>query len=100
MAAMIILVSNFNAGTGATNVIPGTVEVLFNFRFSTEVTDLQLMDRAEAILNKHQLDYEAEWNLSGQPFITERGDLVQAAINCIAKTTGLEAEYFNNRWHF
>ena len=85
-------VSNFNAGTGATNVIPGTVEVLFNFRFSTEVTDLQLMDRAEAILNTHQLDYEAEWNLSGQPFITERGDLVQAAINCIAKTTGLEAE--------
>ena len=85
-------VSNINAGTGATNVIPGTVEVLFNFRFSTEVTDLQLMGRAEAILNKHQLDYEAEWNLSGQPFITERGDLVQAAINCIAKTTGLEAE--------
>jgi succinyl-diaminopimelate desuccinylase len=85
-------VSNFNAGTGATNVIPGTVEVLFNFRFSTEVTDLQLIDRAEAILNKHQLDYEAEWNLSGQPFITERGDLVQAAINCIARTTGLEAE--------
>ncbi|MDE0875955.1 MAG: succinyl-diaminopimelate desuccinylase [Porticoccaceae bacterium] len=85
-------VSNFNAGTGATNVIPGTVEVLFNFRFSTEVSDLQLMDRAEAILNKHQLDYEAEWNLSGQPFITERGDLVQAAINCIARTTGLEAE--------
>ena len=85
-------VSNFNAGTGATNVIPGTVEVLFNFRFSTEVTDLQLMGRAEAILNKHQLDYEAEWNLSGQPFITERGDLVQAAINCIARTTGLEAE--------
>ncbi len=85
-------VSNINAGTGATNVIPGTVEVLFNFRFSTEVTDLQLMDRAEAILNKHQLDYEAEWNLSGQPFITERGDLVQAAINCIARTTGLEAE--------
>ena len=85
-------VSNFNAGTGATNVIPGTVEVLFNFRFSTEVTDLQLMERAEAILNKHQLDYEAEWNLSGQPFITERGDLVQAAINCIARTTGLEAE--------
>jgi succinyl-diaminopimelate desuccinylase len=85
-------VSNINAGTGATNVIPGTVEVLFNFRFSTEVTDLQLMGRAEAILNKHQLDYEAEWNLSGQPFITERGDLVQAAINCIAKTAGLEAE--------
>ena len=85
-------VSNFNAGTGATNVIPGTVEVLFNFRFSTEVTDLQLMGRAEAILNKHQLDYEAEWNLSGQPFITERGDLVQAAINCIARTAGLEAE--------
>jgi succinyl-diaminopimelate desuccinylase len=85
-------VSNINAGTGATNVIPGTVEVLFNFRFSTEVTDLQLMGRAEAILNKHQLDYEAEWNLSGQPFITERGDLVQAAINCIARTAGLEAE--------
>ncbi|MCS5593939.1 MAG: succinyl-diaminopimelate desuccinylase [Porticoccaceae bacterium] len=84
--------SNINAGTGTTNVIPGTVEVLFNFRFSTEVTDLQLRDRAEAILNKHQLDYEAEWNLSGQPFITERGDLVQAAMNCIAKTTGLEAE--------
>ena len=85
-------ISNINAGTGATNVIPGSIKVVFNFRFSTEVTELELKDRAEAILSKHQLDYEAVWSLSGQPFLTEKGDLVQAALNGIAKTTHLEAQ--------
>ena len=76
----------------ATNVIPGTVEVLFNFRFSTELTEGQLRDRTEAILDKYPIEYEAEWNLSGQPFLTVKGDLVEAAITSIAKVTGLESE--------
>ena len=85
-------ISNINGGTGATNVIPGTIEVLFNFRFSTELNERQLRDRAEAILDKHHLDYEAEWNLSGQPFLTAKGDLVEAAIRGISEATGLDAE--------
>ena len=59
-------VSNINGGTGATNVIPGEVEVVFNFRFSTELTEQVLRDRTEAILNKHKLQYELRWTLSGQ----------------------------------
>ena len=85
-------ISNINGGSGATNVIPGTVEVLFNFRFSTELTEGQLRDRTEAILDKYPIEYEAEWNLSGQPFLTVKGDLVEAAITSIAKVTGLESE--------
>lgn len=85
-------ISNINGGSGATNVIPGTVEVLFNFRFSTELTEGQLRDRTEAILDNYPIEYEAEWNLSGQPFLTVKGDLVEAAITSIAKVTGLESE--------
>ena len=85
-------ISNINGGSGATNVIPGTVEVLFNFRFSTELTEGHLRDRTEAILDKYPIEYEAEWNLSGQPFLTVKGDLVEAAITSIAKVTGLESE--------
>lgn len=83
-------VSNLNAGTGATNVIPGTAEALFNFRFSTEVTDQELRERTEAILNQHGLEYTLEWTLSGQPFRTERGALLNAVQNAIHKVTGYE----------
>ena len=76
-------ISNLNAGTGATNVIPGSCEVVFNFRFSTELTEDDLRRRTEAILDKHGLDYEVEWKLSGQPFLTDRGALVDATVAAI-----------------
>jgi succinyl-diaminopimelate desuccinylase len=85
-------ISNINGGTGATNVIPGTLEVLFNFRFSTELTERQLRDRTEAILDRYPIEYEVEWHLSGQPFLTAKGDLVEAALKSISKITGLDSE--------
>ena len=85
-------VSNINAGTGATNVIPGSLEVIFNFRFSTEVTEQELRERTIAILDKHQLQYELNWNLSGQPFLTAEGDLVEAAVAAISEVAGIETE--------
>lgn len=81
-------VSNIHGGTGATNVIPGDVQVVFNFRFSTAVTDAQLRERTEAILRAHKLDFEIDWQLSGQPFLTAAGALVEAAIESIAEVTG------------
>ena len=85
-------ISNINGGTGATNVIPGEIEVQFNFRFSTEVTQEQLRARTEAILRTHPLDYDLQWHLSGQPFLTASGELVDAAIDSIRDITGLDAE--------
>jgi succinyl-diaminopimelate desuccinylase len=85
-------ISNINGGTGATNVIPGQLEVVFNFRFSTEVTDQQLRDRTTEILDKHQLNYELNWHLSGQPFLTAEGALVDAAVKAVKEITGLDTE--------
>ena len=85
-------ISNIHAGTGATNVIPGHLEVLFNFRFSTETTDAELRQRVEALLDRHGLDYDIEWSLSGQPFLTPEGELVEAARAAIREVTGLETE--------
>jgi succinyl-diaminopimelate desuccinylase len=85
-------VSNINGGTGATNVIPGEVEVLFNFRFSTEVTEQQLRERTEAVLEAHELDYCIEWALSGQAFLTPKGELVEAVTASIREELALEAE--------
>lgn len=85
-------ISNINGGTGATNVIPGELEVQFNFRFSTEVTDAQLRERAEAILRAHELDYSVQWHLSGQPFLTPGGALVEAAAASIRDVTGLDTQ--------
>lgn len=85
-------ISNINGGTGATNVIPGEVQVVFNFRFSTEVTAQELKQRTQAILDRHQLDYDIEWNLSGAPFLTPKGDLVDAAQQSIKKITGLNTQ--------
>ncbi|MBD2858322.1 succinyl-diaminopimelate desuccinylase [Spongiibacter sp. KMU-158] len=81
-------ISNINGGTGATNVIPGALDVVFNFRFSTELTAEDLKTRTVAILDKHGLDYEIKWNLSGQPFLTAEGPLVEAAQQAIKEVTG------------
>lgn len=81
-------ISNMYSGTGATNVIPGDAKVLFNFRFSTEVTAEALQQRTEEILIKHQLDYKIEWHLSGQPFLTPKGKLVEAVTEAIKEITG------------
>jgi succinyl-diaminopimelate desuccinylase len=85
-------ISNINGGTGATNVIPGTVEIIFNFRYSTELTADILKERAHAIFDKHKLDYDLEWNLSGEPFLTPEGNLVDATVNAIKEVTGLNTE--------
>ena len=85
-------VSNINSGTGATNVIPGELTAVFNFRFSTEVTDQILRQRTEAILDAHGLDYTLDWKLSGQAFVTQEGRLVDAAVASILDVTGLETE--------
>ncbi len=85
-------ISNINAGTGANNVIPGHVDILFNLRFSTEVTHEQLRERIEATLNRHELDYDIEWNLSGMPFLTPEGELVEATCNAIKEVCGYETE--------
>ncbi|MEH6516407.1 MAG: succinyl-diaminopimelate desuccinylase [Halioglobus sp.] len=84
--------SNINSGTGATNVIPGQLEVLFNFRFSTEVTADQLRERTETILSAFDLDYQIDWNLSGQPFLTTPGALVDAAVASIKEVVGVDAQ--------
>ena len=81
-------ISNIHSGTGATNVIPGQAEVVFNFRFSTEVTEAQLRNRVESVLDKHGLDYQLDWRLSGQPFLTAEGALVDAVRQAIARYTG------------
>ena len=83
-------ISNVSSGTGATNVIPGDIKMLFNFRFSTEVTEVQLRQRVENILDKHGLNYSMEWRLSGEPFLTATGLLVDVATQCIEEVTGLK----------
>ncbi|MEC7118330.1 MAG: succinyl-diaminopimelate desuccinylase [Pseudomonadota bacterium] len=85
-------ISNIQSGTGATNVIPATLDCLFNFRFSTEVTAEQLKQRTHEILDRHGLRYELEWTLSGQPFLTAEGELVAAAQKAIRQVTGRETE--------
>lgn len=85
-------ISNINAGTGATNVVPGNCEVLFNFRFSTESDADTLKQRTVAVLKRHQLDYRIDWTLSGQPFLTDKGQLVDAAQTAIKTVTGLTTE--------
>ena len=83
-------VSNMHAGTGATNVIPGTIEIDFNFRFSTENTVDTLQARMHAILDRHGLDYELKWTVGGLPFLTPRGDLSAALERAIKDETGVQ----------
>src|SRR5262245_27219809 len=85
-------VSNIHAGTGATNVIPGELELLFNFRFSTASTAEGLRARVHAILDRHRIDYSLEWTLGGEPFLTPRGELVEAVAAAIKDVTGVETE--------
>lgn len=83
-------VSNMQAGTGATNVIPGELRAHFNFRFSPESTIEQLKGRVNEILDRHKIDYQIEWSLSGKPFMTKRGKLVNAVSDAIRNVTGIE----------
>jgi len=85
-------VSNIRGGVGATNVIPGEVEALFNFRFGAALTERQLRRRTEALLDRHGLDYSLEWRLGGRPFLTEAGALVDAAVASIREHLGVDAE--------
>ena len=85
-------ISNINAGTGATNVIPGEAKVLFNFRFSTEITEDEIKNRTEKILQKNHVDYEIKWILSGKPFITGEGELINAAKESIFEVAGLKTK--------
>ncbi len=85
-------ISNINGGTGATNVIPGDLEVIANFRFSTELNAETIQRRVLEILDKHGLDYEIRWNLSGLPFLTEPGELVNATQASITEVAGIETQ--------
>ena len=85
-------ISNLNAGTGATNVVPGVMTSLFNFRYSTEVTAEELKARTLEILDRNNVEYDIVWTHSGLPFLTPVGELVNAAQNAIRNVTGVEAE--------
>jgi len=85
-------ISTVQAGQGVTNVIPGQVDVLFNLRFSTDVTADFIKARCEAILDQHGLDYDLQWSLSGEPFLTEPGALLQAVTDSIDAVTGRHPE--------
>jgi succinyl-diaminopimelate desuccinylase len=83
-------ISNINGGTGAGNVIPGELKICFNLRFSTEVTDQQLISRVTQVLDSHKLDYDIDWTFNGQPFLTDSGKLVAATQQAIQHCTGRE----------
>ncbi|MGY8895787.1 MAG: succinyl-diaminopimelate desuccinylase [Gammaproteobacteria bacterium] len=85
-------VSNIHSGTGVTNVIPGTIEVVFNFRYSTESTHEGLQKRVCDILDKHNLEYEIDWNHSGYPFLTPKGDLVASCVDAIKKVMNVDTQ--------
>jgi succinyl-diaminopimelate desuccinylase len=85
-------VSNIHAGTGASNVIPGSCVVDFNFRFCTESTPEQLQQRLCAVLDRHGLNYDLAWTIGGLPFLTTPGDLVGAVQTAILDETGLKTE--------
>lgn len=85
-------ISNIHAGTGATNVIPGMLEVLFNFRYSTESSEAGLKQRVHALLDGYGLDYRLDWFHSGAPFLTPAGELVEAVRAAVRQVTGLETE--------
>jgi succinyl-diaminopimelate desuccinylase len=85
-------ISNFHAGTGASNVIPGSAVIDFNFRFSTESTPESLQQRVQAVLNAHGLDCELKWTIGGLPFLTTPGELVAAVQASIADETGITTQ--------
>ena len=85
-------VSNIHAGTGAGNVVPGTVEVDFNFRFSTESTDSSLRNRVETILRKHALEFAIQWTLGAKPFVSRRGRLADIVLDAAKRRTSHSGE--------
>jgi succinyl-diaminopimelate desuccinylase len=85
-------IANIHAGTGAENVIPGELDVQFNLRFSTELTEQIIKERIHTLLDKHQLDYNINWRLSGNPFLTPAGELVDAATSAIRDTMNFDTE--------
>jgi succinyl-diaminopimelate desuccinylase len=85
-------ISNINAGTGANNVIPGSARIKFNFRFSTASTVETLQTRVHGVLDKHGVQYDLKWSYDGRPFITGKGDLVDAVARAIKKETGIDTE--------
>jgi succinyl-diaminopimelate desuccinylase len=84
-------ISNIRAGAGVSNVVPGALEVLFNFRFSTASTIESLQSRTQTLLDRHGLEYEIHWTLGGRPFLTPRGPLVDVLLDAIRATTGVDA---------
>jgi succinyl-diaminopimelate desuccinylase len=82
-------ISNIHSGTGVDNVIPGTLEALFNFRFSTELNELIIRQRTEAILDKFELEYSLDWKLSGLPFLTRNAVLIDAVRSSIFEVNGV-----------
>jgi succinyl-diaminopimelate desuccinylase len=85
-------ISNIHSGTGATNVVPGDIVIDFNFRFSTEVTAEELKERVTNVLNQYTTEWHVDWILSGNPFITAEGSLVNAVQTSIHEVTGRETE--------
>jgi succinyl-diaminopimelate desuccinylase len=85
-------ISNINAGTGVTNVIPGLLEVQFNLRFSTEQTSDGLQQTITDIFDRHEFNYELLWQHSGDPFLTEGGDLSRAVLDAIQSVQDIDAE--------
>ncbi len=85
-------ISNMNSGTGATNVIPGSVDIIANFRFSTELTVENIQQRFITILDKHNLDYEIRWQVNGLPFLTQPGNLTEAVSDAIKEVTDIKTE--------
>ncbi len=85
-------ISNFNSGTGANNVIPGAANIKFNFRHSTASTTESLQTRVVNILDRHGVTYDLEWRVDGRPFLTQRGDLVDAITRAIKTVTGVDTE--------
>ena len=84
--------SNVRAGTGASNVIPGTIQVDFNFRYNTHHTADGLQRQVQSLLQDHDLDFEIQWHLSGEPFLTHRGVLTEAVSRAIQQESGLQTE--------
>lgn len=83
-------ISNLHSGTGAGNVVPGTLEMLFNFRFSTAITVEKIQQRVTAILEKHSLNFDLQWDLSGLPFLTKKGKLIAATQQAIKEVADLD----------
>ena len=85
-------ITNIHGGTGAANVVPGHLEILFNLRFSTAITIAQIKERTQAILDKYGLKYNIDWTVGAEPFLTVKGKLIQAVQQAITEITGLETK--------